>query len=237
MVGDICLSERLKSAVCYIRHGAVVADVGTDHAYLPIFLIQAGIASRAIASDIGSGPIQRAAAHIDDYGYSDRICIVQTDGLHGIEQYNPNHILVFGMGGELISKIIREARWVRNSSVRLVLQPMSKAEILRKYLWDNGFSILGESLSRDEGRIYQTICTEWKGTAQAYSPVDCYIGKPDTKENSCLYLDFLTEKIRILRAIIDGKKLSKDTDVSFEQDLLQAMEDRKNQIGGLKWKS
>lgn len=136
--------NRLLSAIPYLRAGGVVADIGTDHAYLPIELCRRGICRRAVACDINEGPISAARANIRAAGLSDRIDTLCTDGLHGVEPYAPDDILIFGMGGELIVRILCEAPWVRNDRIGLILQPMSRAEILRRYLWENGFEIRGK---------------------------------------------------------------------------------------------
>lgn len=228
------LDPRLHSAIDYVRRGAVVADVGTDHAYLPIFLLREGVASRAVACDIGEGPIERARQHIAAAGLSDRIATMQTDGLHGVESFHPDHILIFGMGGELIVKILSEAPWIRVPSVRLILQPMSRAEVLRRYLWENGFSVLGETLSREDDRIYQTVCAEWHGERTPFTPIDCLIGKGEHHASSPLYRFFLEQKINTAKKILAGKSLAKEPDFAAEQQVLRALEDRLREMGETK---
>ena len=110
--------------------------------------------------------MERARLHVAAAGLTDRILTVRTDGLSGLENYRPSDITVFGMGGELIVSILERAAFVRSPDVRLILQPMTHPEILRKWLLDNGFSILGELLSAEEHRIYQTVCA-------AYAPDAC----------------------------------------------------------------
>ncbi len=164
------LSPRLAAAVPYIRPGHLVADIGTDHAYLPIALCEAGIctpvmtptgeAIAAIAADINRGPVERAATHIAMAGLSDRIRTVRTDGLTGLEVYDPADILIFGMGGELIASILAAAPWVCCAGRRLILQPMTHAEDLRAYLLSAGYAVIGETLVREGERIYQIICAE-----------------------------------------------------------------------------
>ena len=139
------LGARLQSACAYLSAGGTVADIGTDHAYLPIEIIKKGLSQRAVACDINRGPIESARRNIEAAGLSDRIDTMQTDGLHGVEGFHPTDILIFGMGGELIAKILSEAPWVKDEGIGLILQPMSHAEILRRWLSENGFSILGTS--------------------------------------------------------------------------------------------
>ncbi len=225
-------NNRLLSAVPYVRQGAVVADVGTDHAYLPIFLLQQEIASRAVACDIAEGPIRRARENIAASGLTDRMDTLLTDGLHGVEPFCPDHVILFGMGGELIVKILSEAPWVRSPDVRLILQPMSRAEILRAYLWENGFGTVGETLTRDDGRIYQTICSEWRGETIPFTQTDCLIGKPQDNGASPLYEAFLKQKIQTQINILRGRSMSKQADLSADETILHALEERLREIGG-----
>ena len=233
MVARKRFNPRLRSAVDYVRRGAAIADIGTDHAYLPIFLLREGIAERAIACDIGRGPIDRARENIASAGLSDRISTLRTDGLHGVEPFHPDHILIFGMGGELIVKILSEAPWVHDASIRLILQPMSRVEVLRRYLWENGFSIVGETLSREDDRIYQTICAEWRGRSEAFTSLDCLIGKRECNAASPLYIPFLKQKIRVAEQILAGRSQAKTADIGAQQEELQALKERLLEIGGI----
>ena len=166
----IKLTPRLMTAVPFIRTGRLTADIGTDHAYLPIYLCQTGRLTPvtagngellcAIAADINQGPVDRADEHIAAALLSERIRTVRTDGLTGLEVYDPDDVIIFGMGGELIASILAAAPWVRREGKRLILQPMTHAEKLRAYLLSAGYAITAETLSREGDRIYQTICAE-----------------------------------------------------------------------------
>ena len=221
---------RLSSALIFVRPGAVVADVGTDHAYLPIELIRRGIAVRAIAGDVNEGPLSRAVANIDKAGFSDRIETVLTDGLQGMEQYDPDHILIFGMGGELIVRILADAPWVRREGVRLILQPMSRAEELRRWLRTEGFDIVGEELSREDGRIYQTVCAEWSGVPTSADELDCLLGSYDRNGLSPLYEEFVDRNLRVQEAILRGRSGGKDADTAPTRALIAALRRRKEEI-------
>lgn len=180
-VSPLTLSPRLQTAVSFIRPGHLLCDVGTDHAYLPIYLCQTGILTPqphrticAIASDIREGPVERARLHISAAGLSDRILTVRTPGLEGLDGYAPTDITVFGMGGELIVSILEQAKFVCSSDVRLILQPMTHPEILREWLLGHGFRIMGERLSAEQPRLYQTICA-------GYAPHDPMIPYDDAE--------------------------------------------------------
>ncbi len=204
------LSPRLLTAVPYVRPGSLVADIGTDHAYLPIYFCESGMLAPtrereicAIAADINRGPVERARIHIAAAGLSCRIATVETDGLSGLEAYDPSDILIFGMGGELIASILAAAPWIHRAGKRLILQPMTHAEKLRAYLADTGWCILGETLSREGERIYQTLCAEWHGVgscASALTPAELAVGQArhragDTEQLS-LYAALIEKTIR-----------------------------------------
>lgn len=215
------LDSRLLSALPYLTPGGVVADIGTDHAYLPIEIIKRGLAQRAVACDINLGPIESARRNIFAAGFSDRIDTLQTDGLHGVETYRPTDVLIFGMGGELIVKILSEASWIQNEGVGLILQPMSHSEILRKWLLKNGFSILGETLTQEE-QYYQTIYARFGGTFEEYAEEELYFGKKTLEGDSPLLKDFLEHKEKALLRILEGKRKG-SADATLEERLLRAI--------------
>ena len=122
---DIILSKRLSTAASFVRSGAVCADIGTDHSYVPIHLVLSGIVNKAIASDVNEGPTLIAKENVKKYGLDDKIIVRTANGLDGIEEYKPTDILICGMGGELISEILNRSEYVKNNEVRLILQPMT----------------------------------------------------------------------------------------------------------------
>lgn len=215
------LDSRLLSALPYLSPGGTVADIGTDHAYLPIELCRRGLCRRAVACDINRGPIERARENIAAAGFSDRIDTLRTDGLHGVEAYRPDTVLIFGMGGELIVRILSGAPWVRSPEIGLILQPMSRPEVLRRYLAQAGFPILGETLTREE-QFYQTVYARYSGEREAYSDAELLVGKDRFLLASPLAGDFLRHRIAVLCAIRDGKRRG-NADTSYEDGLIEAL--------------
>ncbi len=218
------LDERLMSAVPYLKKGGRVADVGTDHAYLPIYLLESGISSFAVASDLRKGPLERARQNVEAAGLADRIELVLCDGLSKIEPFAPDDILLFGMGGELIVSILDAAPWVQNQAIGLILQPMSHPEILRAYLLEQGFAILGESLSFAD-RIYQTIYARF-GVAKdqaPYTKAELLVGRHNLAGSSPLLRPLLTREIEILGRVIAGKKNAAAPDTREEETLLRQL--------------
>lgn len=209
------------SAAAYVRRGSAVADIGTDHAWLPIYLIDRGIAPRAVAADINEGPLNRARINIPK-GMKDKIELRLTDGLRGIEGAAPDDILICGMGGELIARIIKDAPFTKNEKIRLVLQPMTKAPFLREFLLFEGFSIIGETLSFDD-RIYQTICAEYTGKHESYSPLELLLGKHNIERGGELFFDFVEQNIRIFTAVKEGKSSAQNPDTSYEDEILKGL--------------
>ena len=206
------LTPRLMTAVSYVRGDRLLADVGTDHAYLPIYLCEQGKLTPvpagngeilcAVASDINKGPVERADQHIAAAGLTSLIRTRQTDGLRDLNVYDPSDIVIFGMGGELIAAILEASPWVNREGKRLILQPMTHAEKLREYLLSAGYSIVGETLSREGERIYQTICAEpTSGMATpALAPAELSVGQAIYRKGSVeqteIYLELIDRTLR-----------------------------------------
>ena len=144
------LSPRLRLLADWVRPGARVADVGTDHAYLPVWLVLHGRVSSAIASDLRKGPIQRARETCRRYGAHSIDCRL-CDGLAGIAAGEADTVIIAGMGGENIAAILAAAPWTRDGAHTLLLQPMSRDASLRRFLAENGYTILREALTCERG--------------------------------------------------------------------------------------
>ncbi len=159
----IRLSKRLLAAASLVRGGGRLADIGTDHAYLPLYLTENGIIDSAIASDIGTGPLANAKKTLEAYGAKYKIELRLSDGLKNINPDEADEIVICGMGGNLIADILMAAPWVRRPDMHLVLQPMSHSEDVRRYLCVNGFEICNELCVADNGRVYLAMDAVWKG--------------------------------------------------------------------------
>ncbi len=219
---QIKINDRLLTAIPFVREGKRFADIGTDHAYLPIYLINSGVITNAIAADINKGPLEKAQENICKYDLQDNIHTVLCDGLSKIEPDSIDDIAIFGMGGELIIKIIDEASWVKDVDKRLILQPMTHPEKLREYLAQNGFVILGETLSLDRGKIYQTICAQYDGIVRQYDAFTYSFGEYILKDNSNLLIDLLKNTQQKLERKINGKREGGE-DISYELKMLEAI--------------
>ena len=216
------LDARLGAALEFLR-GGTMADVGTDHAYLPLFALSKGLSAFAVATDIHKGPAEIAASHLAAGGIEeDRAVVLLTDGLHGAEQYHPTDICIFGMGGEMITRIIDEAPWVRDASIRLILQPMTKQENLRQYLDASGFAVIGERLVETD-RIYQVIVAEYDGQVRAHSPLELLLGKENLDRRDEIVCKLALRQIEILSAAREGKRRGSSPDTEKEDSLLSAL--------------
>ena len=211
------ISNRLMSAVGFVR-GGFLADVGTDHAHLPVYLYQKGKIRGAVASDVNEGPLMRARANIAAYGVVDGIATVLSDGLAGLEDYQPDDIVIFGMGGELIIHILDAARWTRSENIRLILQPMTKQEEVRSYLLENGFFIVGEALSEDDGKVYQTICAEYRPEekAEPYTRVELLLGRENIAKGGELFAQLLAHRIEVFSVAAEGRRKAGRPDAEIE---------------------
>ena len=173
----IPVGTRLKAVASFVRGGGVLADIGTDHAYLPVFLVQKGIVPYVIASDIGEGPLANAKRTVEAYGLSDRIELRLSNGLMGYAPNEVGEIIMCGMGGNLIAEILIAAPWVKTDQMHLVLQPMTHAEDVRRYLCENGFAIEKERCVKEGGRAYLLISALWQNAANVYEPGFYFFGQ------------------------------------------------------------
>lgn len=170
------LTPRLRTVASFVPDGARLADVGTDHAYLPAALVLSGKIPSAIAADIRQGPLNRAKATVAEYGLKGQITFRLCDGLCGIQSGEVDAVAIAGMGGETIASILEAAPWVRERGVELILQPMSSMSDLRLWLADHGYDIREEKLAREGDTIY-TILRVTAGEMPALNPAQLCAGR------------------------------------------------------------
>lgn len=150
----IKLSDRLLSVAELVTPGLIVADIGTDHGYLPIYLMQNKLAKSVIASDVNVGPLQKAVDNIKMHGLNDLIDTRLSDGLKMFEEGEVESIVMAGMGGNLIIEIIINSLEICRSAKEMILQPQSDIGRVRHYLNDNGFMIISENMVCEDGKFY-----------------------------------------------------------------------------------
>ena len=202
---SIRLSPRLQRIADYVLAGAKVIDVGTDHAYIPIWLLQEGVSSAAVATDIKPGPLSNAAKDAEKAGVSDRLELLLCDGLSACSAEMADTVIIAGMGGETIIGILDAAPWAAEK--RLILQPQTKFTELRCWLRSHGLAITDASLTYDAGRIYLVWLVE-RGELR-----DCAIIDPVLMEKrDPLLKPYLEYHIKRLRKQIYGMERSASAD-------------------------
>ncbi len=184
----IKLTERLLAAASLIRGGGIVADIGTDHAYLPVYLIQTGKIQSAVAADIGKMPLENAAKSVEFYGLTDKIELRLSDGLNSFVPEDATEFVFAGMGGTLIAEKLKETPWIKNKKYHFVFQPQSRAEDLREFLYSNGFSINEEKATHEGRRVYIAFDATYTGKIFEYSKSDCFIGNLPKTEDAFLHI-------------------------------------------------
>ncbi len=217
------LSKRLEAAASFSRRGARFADIGTDHAYLPIYLCTTKKSDGGVASDINEGPTERARINVRAWGVQKGVDVTRADGLDGIEKYKPDDVFILGMGGELIARIISEAEWLKSEDKRLILQPMTHPEAVRRYLCENGFLIVDEALAKEE-KIYQIICAEYVGENERMSDFELFLGKKNIESGGEVFNELLAHTKKVFLGRIEGKQ-SAGADATQEIELVKKIDE------------
>lgn len=152
----IKLSNRLQAIASFISPGAKVADIGTDHGYIPVWLAQNNIASQITAADINKGPLDHAIRTAAEYNVSDKIQFKLCSGLDFTDSAVNDTVIIAGMGGELIASILEAAPWTKNNT-KLILQPNTKIQDLVEWLTHNGYLVQQTKLVKEAGKYYQIL--------------------------------------------------------------------------------
>ncbi len=202
------LDDRLLLIASMVREDAVVLDVGTDHAYIPIYLIKSGVCKRAVASDVNAKPLRCAEENARHFKVEDSIAFCLGDGIRDAhpERYGVTDIVIAGMGGELIASIIDESDYAKRRGVRLILQPMSRAQELRAYLAAAGYRTEYEKLCRAGGKFYTCIVAEYDGKRRQLPPLRLEIGTIEPDDADPLVNGFLESTADRLKRKLEGMK-------------------------------
>ena len=185
------LNPRLKLCADFVRIGSKMADIGTDHAYLPIWLAKHNLISKAIALDINALPLNSAKSNIIKYHVDNIVEARLSDGLENISSEEVDDIVIAGMGGELIANIINNANFLKNPEKNLILQPMSQAEFLRRFLTKHNYFILDEKAIMADNKIYSVMSVKFCNEAIKTSTLYPYIGKLENHldDNTIIYIE------------------------------------------------
>ncbi|WP_075718452.1 tRNA (adenine(22)-N(1))-methyltransferase [Roseburia sp. 499] len=148
------LSRRLSAVANLVTITGILADVGTDHGYIPVFLAGQKRIQRAIAMDVNQGPLERAKEHIRQYELEDRIETRLSDGLNALKPKEAEGIVIAGMGGNLMKRILMQGEEVAKTAKELILQPQSEIMEFRRFLWESGYVITAEDMVLEDGKYY-----------------------------------------------------------------------------------
>ena len=219
------ISERLRLCAELVPPCDTAADVGTDHGYLGIHLLQSGRCRHVLAADLREKPLASARANAAAFGVEGRMTFLRSDGLHNILPGSFQTLILAGMGGDLIARILQEAAWLDGADLTLVLQPQSAAHELRGRLGEWGWSIERERLVRDGGFLYAAMAVRPFG-GRALSPGEQYVCPALRREADPLYGLWLARMRRALEQTVAGISRSKDpADLARAAYYRQALEE------------
>ena len=216
MTNGLALQPRLRAIADLVPDGARLVDVGTDHGFIPVDLLLSERISYAIASDIGAAPLDHARRTADQHDVTEGIEFRLCDGLKDISPDEVDCVVIAGMGGDNIASILEVAQWTKENTL-LILQPMSKAEVLRRWLPANGYRVIAERLVADKGVIYPILSVRG-GQMEATDESQFWGGF--LLDGDPLLERYLDERILRLRRAAAGLEKAKDP----------AMQDRRSEL-------
>ena len=197
------LSKRLQAVADLVSEGQIVADVGTDHGYIPIYLLETGKCERAIAMDINKGPLLRAKEHIAEHGLDAKIEVKLSDGVEALSVGACDCVVVAGMGGALAVKIMEEGQAVFKSLREFVLQPQSELAKVRQYLWENEYCVTAEDMVLEDGKFYPMMKVK-NGASEDYTQIELRYGKCLLMQKHPVLKQFLEKEVQTKEAILNN---------------------------------
>ena len=216
------LSNRLLAAAGMVTKGNIVADIGCDHAYTSIYLCQAGIAPRVIAMDVNKGPLQGARAHVEEAGLTEQITIRLSDGLAALAPGEADTVLLCGMGGLLMIKILSDYPETTASMKELILQPQSEVGEVRHFLHKQGYRITKEHILKEDGKFYVMMRAELCAEPQQYERECEYLyGKLLLEEKNEVLKEFLCREHRLRSDVLEALQGQDTENVRLRRETLQ----------------
>lgn len=215
------ITKRLERVASHINKGSIVLDIGTDHGYIPVFLVEKGLSPFAIAADVNKKPLDKAKELIAENKMNDKVETRLGSGFEIIKDGEVDEVIIAGMGGVLISDLITAAGEIPKKLKKLVLQPMQAQKELRKYLLKNGYEIIEEELVKEDGRIFEIIVVEYKGQdfSDGMEEIDFEISKKHRNQNNPLFIEFLERKIHEEESILEKIKGKETKEVNEKREI------------------
>ena len=203
------LSKRLETVASFVPKGSNIADIGTDHGYVPIYLVREGLAEHAVAMDVRKGPLERAKAHVAEAGLENRIDVRLSDGLTGLKPGEADCVVIAGMGGELVIHILEAGRSLWETIGYWVLSPQSELDKVRRFLEKESFSIVRETMMKEDGKYYTV-------TGENDSEPHYLYGSRLIRQKNPVLAEFLKKEQEQLEQILDTLKDS-DTPAALKR--------------------
>lgn len=217
------LSRRLFAVARQVPPDCVIADIGTDHALLPAYLVEKGTCPRAIAGDLNPGPVRAARETVQTRGLQDKIEIRRGDGLGILRPGEADVVILAGMGGHLITQILQSSPGVLEKVRRLIVQPNNKAPVLRSWLAGRGWGIVEEDLVEEEGKVYPVIVSEPGRGMTAVDPVSLEVGPCLLKKGGLAVQRLLLRKEKEYAKIMEGLSVGSGTEVERKKEKIQEL--------------
>lgn len=230
------LKGRLKLIYDMIPACKILCDVGTDHALVPAYALVNHRCERAIASDIKKGPLERAMRTVKKYNLADRVELRIGNGLEPFSPDETDVVVIAGMGGMMIREIIMGQFEKASQAKCLILQPMHAQEIVRPFLWSQGFSILDEALVREGDKLYQVITAAYTGVNREMESCDsihAVIGEKLIEKQDRLLVDWIADRLKRQRKIVQGMRAATDESEALVREtlLMEKMEALQKELG------
>ncbi len=208
------LSIRLKAIVSMVEKCDSIIDVGTDHGYVPIYLVESGIIKTAVASDINSGPVEKARNNIAESNVEQQISCRMGSGLSTVNKGEVDIAVIAGMGGNLIRDILEADLEVVKQFAYMILQPVQNAEVLREYLYATGYDIIDEEICKDDGKFYEILKVKYNTKPLILDSIYYEISKVLIDKKSEVMKDFIKFKLlkytKVYNSLNDGTILSRN---------------------------
>lgn len=226
------LSKRLKRIAEHVDKCESVADIGTDHGYIPIYLVKEGICEKAIASDINKGPIEKAKVNVTFEGVSNKIKCLLGPGLNPLKVGEVNGVILAGMGGNLTRDILLADMEKVKKYDFIILQPAQNPEVLREFLYKNDYEIIDEDLIKDEGRFYELFKVKYNKNSEKLvfeDELEYEVSPLLREKNHPLFKEFIEEKINRCETILSFIKEDTEAAKKRKSDL----EEKINKLKGM----